>query len=180
MRVGIDIDDVLFDWYGRAHAACERAGITNGITPRTWAPGDEYGCGLDPWLEALAAATLDGSLYSGDPIPGATDALARLRDAGHTVHLVTARGFLQWGDLIRQQTVQWISDHEIPHDTLTFAKDKTLIRTDVFADDAEHNVAMLAAAGVRVCLIDAPHNQHVAHDWRAQHVADFVERLLGE
>ena len=112
--------------------------------------------------------------------PGVRDALLRLQGNGHTVHLVTARGFLAHGDLIKMQTLQWISDYAIPHDTLTFAKDKTLVRTDVFADDAEHNLSTLTAAGVRTCLIDAPHNQHVMHDWRAPSFADFVEELLGE
>ena len=31
MRLGIDIDDVLFPWFDKAHAACERAGVVAGI-----------------------------------------------------------------------------------------------------------------------------------------------------
>lgn len=182
MRVGVDIDDVLYPWFGLAHEACIRMGLAaiSSPLPSTWSPFDEYGCTADEWYFALAEATVSGRLYGGSPIPGAVLGLQRLRDAGHSVHLVTARGFLAHGELIKAQTVQWISDYAVPHDTLTFAKDKTLVRTDVFADDAEHNLAALARAGVRTCLIDAPHNQHVVHGWRAGTFTDFVEGLLSE
>lgn len=178
MKIGIDIDDVLFPWYAGAHRACEAAGITNGVTPRTWTPSDEYGCSLQDWLDVLAAVTLDGTLYGGEPYPGAADALTRLHDAGHTIHLVTARGFLQHGNLIKRQTVDWLDRYAIPHDTLTFSKDKTLVPVDVFADDSERNVRQLTAAGTPVCLIEAEHNGHVIHEWRAATITDFVNDVL--
>lgn len=180
MRIGVDVDDVLFDWYGRAHEACMAAGITGSVTPFTWSPFEEYGCTAQAWYDALEVATLDGSLYSGEPLPGAVEALERLREAGHSIHLVTARGFLAHGDLIKRQTIDWIIDYRVPHDTLTFSRDKTLVRVDVFADDSERNITQLVAAGVRCCLIDADHNRHATHPWRAPSFAAFVDGLLGE
>lgn len=179
MRVGVDVDDVLFPWYERAHAACVAAGITNGVEPCTWSPFDEYGCEPQAWYDALEVATLSGELYSGDPYPGAVDALIRLQDAGHSVHLVTARGFLAHGNLIKAQTVEWLGTYGVPHDTLTFSPDKTIVRTDVFADDSERNVTALRAAGIRVCLIDAPHNRHMTGH-RDASVAEFVDEILNE
>lgn len=178
IRIGVDIDDVLFDWYGRAHAACDSAGITGGVEPSTWSPHEEYGCTLQAWLDVLTAVTLDGSLYGGEPLPGAMDALHALREAGHSIHLVTARGFLSHGDLIKQQTIAWISDYAVPHDTLTFSKDKTIIRTDVFADDSERNIKALTDAGVPCCMIRAAHNQHFKHPWSVSTFADFAYSLV--
>jgi hypothetical protein len=36
VRIGLDIDDVLFPWTDRAHAAAEAAGITNGAAITQW------------------------------------------------------------------------------------------------------------------------------------------------
>ena len=178
MRVGIDIDDVLFPWYGKAHDACVTAGITNGVTPTGWYPYREYGTTEEAWLAVMATVTLDGSLYNGEPFPGTVEALKRLHDADHTIHLVTARGFFQHGHLIREHTVNWLAEYGIPHDTLTFTKDKTIVRTDVFADDAEKNIRALVAAGIPCCLIRAPHNGPVQHDWYAANISEFVDDVL--
>jgi len=174
----VDVDDVLFPWYERAHRLCVAAGITNGINPTTWSPHEEYGCTLQDWLDVMESGTLDGTLYSGQPYPGAIEALHRLRDAGHSIHLVTARGFFVLGHMIRQQTIDWLADWNVPHDTLTFAKDKTIVRTDVFVDDSARNVAALVAAGVPTWMVNQPHNAHAVHDLRVNHVSEFVDAIL--
>lgn len=180
LRIGVDIDDVLFPWYETAHTICEAAGITNGATPTTWSPHEQYGCTLDQWLEVLSDATVDGTLYGGAPYPGTVEALTRLRDAGHTVHLVTARGFLAHGDLIREQTIKWLADHAIPHDTLTFSKRKAVVRTDYFIDDSEKNVKELADLhdGPIVYLLDQPHNRHFYWPRRIYSFTEFADDIL--
>lgn len=180
LRIGVDIDDVLFPWFDKAHDACVRAGVTNGITPSQWQCWMDYGCTEDQWLEVMRVATLDGSLYTGDAYPGAADALRSLRDAGHSIHLVTARGFFQHGDLIRKHTVEWLEVADIPHDSLTFSKDKTLVRTDVFVDDSWRNVEQLTAAGVHTWLVDAPHNHTVTYPHRVPDVVEFARIILEE
>ena len=179
MRLGIDIDDVLFPWFDKAHAACERAGITNGVTPTQWSCYVDYGRTLEEWLAVMDAATLDGSLYTGEPYPGAVEALHRLKDAGHTLHVVTARGFFQHGDLIRKATIEWLRDNDIPHDSLTFTKDKTFVRTDAFVDDSWKNVSELEAAGVPTWMVDAPHNKANEHHRRVASVGEFADIILG-
>jgi hypothetical protein len=180
MRLGIDIDDVLFPWFDKAHAACERAGVTNGITPSQWACYDDYGITLEDWLVVMEAATLDGSLYSGDPYPGVVEALQSLREAGHGIHLVTARGFFNHGELIRKHTVDWLADNAVPHDSLTFTKDKTFVRVDAFVDDSWKNVSDLVAAGIRTWMVDAPHNQGDEYDLRVESFAAWAEIILTE
>jgi 5'(3')-deoxyribonucleotidase len=158
MRIGIDIDDVLYPWYATAHAICERAGITNGVTPTSWRAYEEYGCTDQVWFDVLAEATVSGELYGAAPFDGVVEHLERLRAAGHTIHLVTARGFMQHGSLIRMLTVDWTEEHGIPHDSLTFVKDKRLVDVDLFLDDGPHNYDQLDAADVAVYLFVAPHN----------------------
>lgn len=178
LRVGVDVDDVLFPWYLNAHQLCVAAKITNGINPTTWSPHEEYGCPMQDWLDVLEEGTLNGALYSGPPYLGAIDALWRLQNAGHSIHLVTARGFFVLGHLIREQTVNWLADYDVPHDTLTFAKDKTIVRTDVFVDDSARNVEALTAAGVQTWMVNQPHNAAAVHNLRVDHVSEFVDAVL--
>jgi 5'(3')-deoxyribonucleotidase len=178
MRIGVDVDDVLFPWFDLAHAACERHGITNGRHPAQWQCWLDYGCTKEEWLFVMERATLDGTLYNGDPYPGAIEALSDLADAGHTLHIVTARGFFQHGDLIRRHTVEWLRDHDVPHNSLTFTKDKTFVRTDVFVDDSCKNVCELEAAGIPTWMVDAPHNQDVTDHRRVASVREFADVIL--
>lgn len=178
MKVGVDIDDCIYPWFDIAHRACVEDAITNDVTPSQWECWLDYGCSKDDWLGVMERATLDGSLYNGDPIPGAVEALHALRNAGHSLHIVTARGFFVHGDLIRHHTVSWLSAWDVPHDTLTFAKDKTLVRTDVFVDDSWRNVQALTAAGIPTWMVDAPHNREAVHDLRVPSVVEFAAAIL--
>lgn len=177
LRVGVDIDDVLFPWYDTAHRICEAAGITNGVQPTSWAPYAQYGCTDQDWFDALEAATLAGTLYAGDPIPGTVAALQQIADAGHSIHLVTARGFFKHGHLIREATILWLGEHQVPHHSLTFSKDKTLIRADIFIDDSAANVLDLHAAGVDTWMVNRPHNSTYEHDQRVDHIQEFADML---
>jgi len=172
MRIGVDVDDVLFPWGYRAHALCKAAGITNGKQVTQWEAHLDYGVPLQSWLDAVGPMVDDGS-YLAAPYEGVQDALARLQAAGHTIHLVTARGGFSRGSEIRQQTIQWLSDWEIPYDALTFSKDKTVVNVDVFIDDSLKNYDALVAAGVNTYLVNQPHNG----PWfdRRQRVNSFVE-----
>jgi hypothetical protein len=176
LHIGVDVDDVIFPWYHLAHEASLRAGITNGAEPKSWQPYEEYGCSQQAWFDALEVATLDGSLYRGDLYPGAAEALQRLIDAGHYVHIVTARGFFNHGHLIRQATVHTLKD--VPHHSLTFTKDKTIMRLDAFVDDAVHNVQALVAAGIPTWMVNQPHNAGFEYHLRVNHVSEFVDSVL--
>lgn len=178
MRVGIDIDDVLYPWFERAQEVCDKAGITNGVRASSWHMWEDYGCSEEEWADVLGEATFQGTLYDAPPMDGVDGAMRDLGNAGHTLHLVTARGFMQYGTLIRAYTVQWLSDWGVPHDTLTFAKDKTLVAADVFVDDGPHNVAALHGAGRYVALVDAPHNQDFDYPWRVGSFVEFVNSVL--
>lgn len=178
MRIGVDIDDCLVPWYGPAHDACVRAGITAGVTPKTWSPFEEYGCTDQDWYDALEVATLDGTLYDHPPFPGAVAALRALQAAGHTIHLVTARGFFVHGELIRRKTIEMLGDYAVPHNTLTFSSDKTIVRTDAFVDDHPKHIVALLEAGTPAYLVDAPHNQDAAGYRRVHDLVDFADQVL--
>jgi hypothetical protein len=174
-KVGFDIDDVLFPWYARAHEACVEAGITNGVTPVSWRPYEEYGCTKEDWLEALDVVTLKGNLYlKHGPDEDALRALRSLLFDGHEIHLITARGFIGHSRLISGHTVRWLEQYAVPYKTLSFTRQKGLrakqLGLNFFLDDNGDNfrdVARvlrpdLSTGEYRSFLLDRPWNQDVA------------------
>lgn len=180
LRIGVDIDDVLYPFYDQAHLASISAGITNGITPSTWSPYTDYGCSDQEWFDALSGPTLDGSLYFADPFPGAVEAMQEMADRGWLLHLVTARGALAHGELIRKHTIDWLHAHQIPFDSLTFSSDKTIVDVDVFIEDHPKNAEALVKVGRKVVLIDRPYNRECGWGTRAQSMADVPALLMAE
>lgn len=178
-RIGLDVDDVLFSWSVHAHAACEAAGITNGKVVTQWGFHNDYGCTADEVWEVINQAYVDGMLRR-PPYPGVQDILMDLRAAGHTIHLATARGFEgPLAGMVRHHTIEWVATHEIPHDSLTFTADKSLLNVDVFLDDGVHNVEALQRAKIRAWLRDQPHNQ-TSKLPRVADLAAFAHMILEE
>lgn len=178
MRLGIDVDDVLFPWSTRAHEACVAAGITNGNPITQWAFYKDYGCTHDELWDVLHQA-YEGGMLRTAPMPSAALALDILRDAGHSVHIVTARGFEgPLAELVRAETVAWLYDWGIPHDSLTFTKKKSLLALDVLADDGPKNIIEVEGAGTVGYLIDSIHNQDFDHPRRVPHIIEFAAEIL--
>lgn len=177
LRIGVDIDDVLYPWYDSAHRACEQAGITNGVTPTSWAPFTEYGCTDQAWFDTLLAAGIE--VYVGAPLDGAVEALARLQEHGHEVHLVTARGGFTNGLQIKAWTIEWLDAWQVPHDALHFCRAKDVVQVDAFVDDRPQHCDELERAGVPTWLVDRPYNREHDHPRRVQHVGEFVDAVLG-
>lgn len=184
--IGVDIDDVLHPWFLTAHELCVVAGITNGVTPKTWRMADEYGCDKDSWVKVLEQATKDGTLYGVPPIPGAVEPLRRLHFAGHRIHLITARGTAAWQSHeekveIWRQTGDWVSEYAVPHKTLTFESDKAAIaralKLDYFIDDGVHNFQDLevGAPETQTYLMTAPHNGDFWTPFRLESMDEFAD-----
>lgn len=188
--IGVDIDDVLHPWFNTAHQLCEAAGITNGVVPTKWRVFEEYGCDLEVWAQVLDQATKDGALYGVPPIPGAVEALRRLHFAGHRIHLVTARGTGSWQSAeqrasIHDQSVEWVSEYAVPHESLTFDSDKPRVATerqlDFFIDDGVHNFQALEQVcpdWLQVYLLTAPHNGDFWTPFRLETMDEFADLVI--
>lgn len=176
----VDVDDVIFPWSKTAHGICERAGITNGNEITQWHFWLDYGIEEGELWAVLSDRKAHEELYSAPPIPNALTALRRLRNFGHRVHIVTARGYGPMGEQIQAETRDWISNWNVPLDSLTFTKKKATIKADFALDDGIHNYEALNDAGVACSLMDAVHNQEydVPPGRRAYSVGQFADQVL--
>lgn len=164
LDVMIDIDDVIVPWFETVDRRCRDAWGDHHPPCRVWDMAGHYGVPREEWENVVISATADGLYTTTEPLPGSVEALRSLMWAGHRLHIVTARGFFANGDNIREWTRQYLDTFAIPHETLTFAKDKVAaqdelgVRFDYAIDDGVHNFEALYAAGVPVYLQTAPHN----------------------
>lgn len=186
-EIGIDIDDVIARWYDDSHARCVQAGITNGVTPKTWRPYEEYGCTDQEWYDTLHKALLDGYLLEMGLWEGAHAALRDLWTEGFGVHLITARGFFQDGDLIREHTKIWLDAVGITYSSLTFARDKGEVAQDLaldyFIDDHVRNVDAVAnAVNAKCYLVNRPWNEGILPGVyrRIDSLRDFADIVIQE
>jgi FMN phosphatase YigB (HAD superfamily) len=181
LRVGVDLDDVLYPFV--QSLACfvhERTGRPlEELGPATcWEFYERYwGLPKNEFLELFEAGVDAGVVFSkGDPLPGSVEAVRALKEVGHSVHIVTDR-FV--GRRSHANTEEWLAKHEIPYDSLTYSRDKTVVRTDAFVDDNPKNVLALREVGCAAFLLDTGRADQVGfrQEWTVDSLAGFVGKV---
>lgn len=197
LDIMVDVDDVLFPLAPGLHAKAHEMGLHDNTVEalEVWHGWLQYGVPKQRWLDAFDELLRDGFYVNALPVPGAVEAIRRLHWAGHRIHIVTARGFMEHGEIIREQTHQWLEEFAVPRDTVTFAKNKVGAMEDLFGsgegtgaygrfdyaiDDGPHNYEDLDNAGVPVYLLNVPHNKDVDVPRRVATVDEFVDIILKE
>lgn len=138
----------------------------------------------DHYLELHKRAVLEHRIFATMPeIPGASDSLWRLSDAGVHIRVITHRLCVNWGhDIAVTDTVAWLQAPRpdgrprIPYRDLCFTGAKTEVDCDMLVDDSPSNVLKARSARTSAVVFDSPYNQFVpgarAHTW------DEVEALV--
>lgn len=183
----IDHDDVVQPWFAPVDEECVRHW---GESPKgpcsVWSMWEHYDRTQQEWGLVVESAIQTGLYHTVDPMPGAVEAINRLRWFGHRVHIVTARGFMKNSENIRAWTPAYYERFGIGYDTLTFAKDKVAAQEelgllyDYAIDDGGHNYTALWEAGVNVWLCKAPHNANVPAERRIDSLWEFSQMILEE
>ncbi len=104
--------------------------------------------------------------------------IQRLQEAGHFVHIVTHR-FSGSAPKAAEVATHWaLNRNGIRFDDITFAQDKTSVKTDYFLEDNVDNYLALQEAGTLAFLINRPYNQSRPGAWRVDTFAQFVDEVL--
>jgi len=181
--IACDFDGVLAD----THTAALR--VYNQWYGTSLTPDDLKDYYFPHW-ERFGAIWHHPTFYQSEgvqPIPGAIEAVHRLRAAGHRVVIVSA-----CAQMMSAGKTQWLEAHGLrPFRTddqdFIAASDKTLIRAALLIDDAPHHVADWARSGRRAILFDQPWNRRadltsVLWSWieRAQGWPDVLRAISGD
>ncbi len=170
MRIGVDVDDVLADF------SSPLVSYLNAIYGTSFA----YDAMHSPYFERvwkIPSVTMKTHLndfvathiYALEPCRGASDSLASLVDAGHELHVVTARAHS-----IKDQTIRWIDGHFKGvfvecHLTNQYAEGPKTTKPDVCSnegieliidDNLEHVYSCLRKS-VKVVLFGQPWNKMI-------------------
>lgn len=165
LELMVDIDEVIFPLGDSIHDLAHKAGLHDGTQPwSNWSAWLQYGCEPDPYWDLWTDFAMAGGYLKTPPIEGRVEALRWAMWEGHKIHLVTARGFMNHADAIRDWTPKWLEEFGVPYHTLTYSQNKGQAMAelgvvfDSAVDDSPKNFGHLADAGVDVYLQEHPHN----------------------
>ncbi|MBN1092858.1 hypothetical protein JKP75_09985 [Blastococcus sp. TML/M2B] len=184
--LGLDLDGVCADYTGgfRAFVAGER-----GVDPATLPDPVDWDWTRCGWGIATRAEYLDlhgravaaGLFRDLAPLPGVSEQLWRLSEAGVRIRVITHRLVVSGGHgAAAADTVTWLERHRIPFWDLCLMADKPEVGADLYLDDSPANLTAFAAAGRAALVFDQPYNRAVpgprVADWPA--AADAVLAAL--
>lgn len=157
MRIGIDLDGVVYDFHTTMLRYMKARGIdVSSGQPDRWNMWECYGISLDDFLVIMKEESARGLFRHGDAIQGAPTVIRWAKHRGHSIHIVTHRNGLD--PLAMRDTALWLAEQNIPYDSLTFSPDKHDVRTDLFVDDSPANCAHITASGGRAIIFNRPWN----------------------
>lgn len=182
MRVGIDLDGCLFDFHkSLVDYLCtiEHTWEIDKNEPQDWHFYRHWGMSDQQFVDACNAGVDAGVVFRGNVHDGAADAIRRIRTAGHTIHIITDRQFGSTPEASQQATREWLDEHGIEYDTLTFSADKTIVPTDMMVEDKLENYDALTKAGTLVLLINRPWNAPAGDGRnRISNISEFADVVL--
>lgn len=186
MRIGWDLDGVGYVF----GAGVRRSLALDGIEVEE--PTDEFckhwnffefwGMTREEFADACDVAVDRGICFGpgeGLTRPNFFDAMARVKEMGHTNVIITHR-FQGKPGLAMRNTFRWLevesSRYGIDlYDEIHFTHDKTIVPTDMFVEDNRDNYDNLVAAGVDAYLINRPWNgPYDDHRTRIEDVEDYA------
>lgn len=181
MRVGVDLDGVCYNFGAALRTYLHWLGYheTPMPEPARWNFYEDWGLSEATFKHYVKNGIRAGHIFAvGDPFPGTRDTLEAIQQAGHTIHIVTDRLGFGAPNIAASNTLRWLTDHQLPYDSITFSADKTVADVNVFIDDKPENVTDLAHAGVPAYLLTRPWNQAFDWDMRVTSMPDFAEVIL--
>lgn len=160
VRVGTDLDGCVYELLGRfrqwIHQEMGRP-LASLPEPSRYDFWTQWGLSAEEFASAYEAAVCAGFLLAeGEAVPGARETINRLFDAGHEIHIHTAR-FLPDTTFAWEVTVGWLEKSGIPFTSLVLTDEKGG-GTDIFLEDSPANYAAIEAAGGHPVLFSRSYN----------------------
>lgn len=188
MRVGFDLDGVLYDFGNSVRRYLDSIERQYGWKddapePHDWNFFEYWGMDRDEFVQICHDGVDAGYIFQGDIRPNAKDAVKAVKAAGHQIVIITDRQFGCEPVQSHNATRAWLAEHGIVYDELYFSADKTVAPTDVFVEDKLENYDHLIMSGTPCALITRPWN--IKDDMRMRindisEYPEFVEEVARE
>jgi hypothetical protein len=173
MKIAIDIDSTLHHYWDQLAAIAKRRfGVDLPYEEQvTWTiallrPEQIRAC--------VAETHRDDQVLAAEPYPGAVEAIAAWRDAGHSIHITSHRDVCA-----HEATERWLKRIELPFDELHCSSDKVThceqIGVGLLIDDAPANLLRAAEAGIVPATIVHPWNRELCEEEDITHARDWPE-----
>ncbi|WP_179377833.1 hypothetical protein [Rhodococcus sp. ACS1] len=182
MKIGLDLDGCLYNFEDSLREFLRSEDYPEGLMtePQRWSFHDDWGLSYEEFRDACNEGVDEGYVFScGEPYEGVQEGVRRIKEMGHSIHIITARAYGSPG-MAQLNTARWLAAYGIEYDTLTFSHDKTVVQTDVMLEDNIGNYEALEAAGTIAVLMDRPWNRGTPEDYRRTRVLSmdhFVELI---
>jgi len=190
MRVGFDLDGVLYDFGKSVRLYLDSIGREYGWKddaeePHTWNFFEYWNLTLDEFKQVCHDGVDAGYIFSGEARPGAAEAVNRVADMGHEIIIITDRFFGADPSASHVATEIWLPENGMPYHELHFSPNKLLVPTDTFVEDKLENHDTLTEGGVKSYLITRPWNEVPGGDARNRindisEYADAIELMTSE
>ncbi|HEX8122115.1 MAG TPA: hypothetical protein VF549_12695 [Solirubrobacteraceae bacterium] len=173
MKIAIDIDSTLHHYWDQLAAAAKRRfGVDLPYDQQvTW----DIGLLRPEQVKVCIAEThAEHNITRAKPYPGAAEAIARWKEAGHFIHITSHRAVEA-----HDATERWLQEAGFPYDELYCSYDKitrcTEIGVGLLIDDSPVNLQHAIDQGIRAATILHPWNRELveeedviaAEDWPA-------------
>lgn len=182
MIIGWDSDGVLYKFTKAYHSWMNTnhgMSLDLNVEAQTWDWFLEWGQSVEEFKETMDESVDAGHLFWTGELyePQIAQNIRDLKAAGHENHLVTYR-FSGVSKCAKQATESFYAAQGIEFDSITYSKDKSVIKSDVFLEDNLVNYDALEAAGVTSYLINRPYNLLDDNRRRVNSVQEFTDMIL--
>lgn len=190
MRVGFDLDGVLYDFGESVRRYLDSIGQVYGWKddahePHHWDFYEYWHMTREDFVQVCHDGVDAGFIFSGPARPNAAEAVNRVADLGHEIIIITDRFFGGKPENSHTATTEWLAEHGIPYHELHFSPNKLLVPTDTFVEDKLENYDALTAGGVKTFLINRAWNAVEGGDARNRindisEYADAIELITSD
>ena len=177
MNIGVDLDDVIYDFTGTLQQWLLFRGYPATCPRISWAEPKEWGLNQEQFIQEIVLSINNGGLYyQGDVVDNAKEVLEKLI-ATNNITIVTSRAnFVELPQKVKlglyQATLNWLQVNKIPYDNIIYIKDKSELikKFDIFLDDKYTNYLKLKQTNTISLLFNTLRNQQYnvlerIHSW---------------
>jgi 5'(3')-deoxyribonucleotidase len=179
LDVGFDLDGVCYDFANSLRRYVATLGMTVPEYETTcWEfYKSDWGWTTEEFLKHCHDGADAGFVFCGPARPNAVEAMNKVKEMGHKVHIITDRAFGKTPSVSEENTRRWLDEHGFRYDTLTFSADKAIRKTDIFVEDKIENFEHLWLNGTPTWLINRPWNAALETQYRIDDISDYPTKV---